>query len=78
MPCPGQLGPQEEEQSAGPVTAVQGTWTETGPKHVAALALGGPAKAGPTCLGHLCGSQVGGCDEGGRPQARCQDTQLHP
>lgn len=49
-----------------------------GPKHVAALALGGPAKARPACLGHRCGSLVRGCDEGGRPQARCQETQLHP
>lgn len=29
MPCPGRLGPQEEAQSAGPVTAVQGPWTKT-------------------------------------------------
>lgn len=46
MPCPGRLGPQEEVQSAGPVTAVQGPWTEIGPRHVAALpTLGQPVSA---------------------------------
>lgn len=65
-------------RAAGPTGGGAECWTCHGSSGPLDQDLGGSAKVRPACLGHRCRSLVRGCDEGGRPQARCQETQLHP